>query len=289
MELSQLKIFRAVVQTGGITSAAKKLHRVQSNVTTRIRQLEDELGVQLFIREGKKLHLSPAGKIFLEYVDQILDLSEEAQEAIHDIEPRGILRIEATESAATVFLPAPLRVYHETYPKVKIELTIGISKNSIEKLANNQLDIALVKDENTNIPFEKIPIYKDELVIVAGANLKEINDPSNRSTNTIIAFSEGCINRKILENWFSITGKVPERTIELSSFHTILSCVVAGMGISVVPYSILNTFPQKNSLSIHNLPKSLNTIEAFLVWKKESKSPKVNALIEIIKKYKNAD
>ncbi|MDD9904693.1 MAG: LysR family transcriptional regulator, partial [Rhodospirillaceae bacterium] len=67
MELSDLRIFRAVVSEGGITRAAEKLHRVQSNVTTRVRQLEEDLGVALFIREGKKLHLSPAGQTLLGY------------------------------------------------------------------------------------------------------------------------------------------------------------------------------------------------------------------------------
>src|SRR5262249_52374857 len=59
MDLADLRIFRSVVHAGGITRAAEQLHRVQSNVTTRVKQLEDELGVQLFIREGKRLHLSP--------------------------------------------------------------------------------------------------------------------------------------------------------------------------------------------------------------------------------------
>jgi DNA-binding transcriptional LysR family regulator len=69
MDLADLDIFRAVVQAGGITRAAEKLNRVQSNVTTRVRQLEADLGVQLFIREGKKLHLSFEGKLLLDYAE----------------------------------------------------------------------------------------------------------------------------------------------------------------------------------------------------------------------------
>jgi DNA-binding transcriptional LysR family regulator len=62
MDLADLRIFRAVVEEGGITRAAAKLHRVQSSVTTRIRQLEEDLGTTLFVRAGKKLQLSPAGR-----------------------------------------------------------------------------------------------------------------------------------------------------------------------------------------------------------------------------------
>jgi DNA-binding transcriptional LysR family regulator len=78
MDLSDLRIFSAVVRHGGVTRAAERLHRVQSNVTTRVRQLEDELNVRLFIREGKRLHLAPAGKVLLDYADRQLALAEEA-------------------------------------------------------------------------------------------------------------------------------------------------------------------------------------------------------------------
>src|SRR5215813_9465637 len=102
MDLTDLDIFRAVVQAGGVTRAAERLNRVQSNITTRVRQLEEELGVDLFIREGKRLHLSPSGQILLDYADRLLDLAQEAREALHDEKPRGLLRLGSMESTASV-------------------------------------------------------------------------------------------------------------------------------------------------------------------------------------------
>src|SRR5438874_8610338 len=102
MDLADLHIFRSVVQAGGITRAAEKLNRVQSNVTTRVRQLETELGVELFVREGKRMHLSSAGRLLLDYADRLLDLAEEAREAVHDARPRGLLRLGTGESTAAV-------------------------------------------------------------------------------------------------------------------------------------------------------------------------------------------
>src|SRR6476619_2248965 len=92
MDLSDLRIFSAVVREGGVTRAAERLHRVQSNVTTRIRQLEDDIGVSLFIREGKRLHLSPAGQVLLDYADRLLALADEARHAVQDPRPRGLFR-----------------------------------------------------------------------------------------------------------------------------------------------------------------------------------------------------
>jgi DNA-binding transcriptional LysR family regulator len=125
MELSDLNIFRTVVESGGITRAAEKLNRVQSNVTTRISQLEADLGVKLFVREGKKMRLSPAGTILLERGNRLLELAREAKEAVHEETPSGLLRIGTGESTAAVRLPGPLSEFHRRYPQVTLELQNG--------------------------------------------------------------------------------------------------------------------------------------------------------------------
>src|SRR3954471_15018122 len=84
MDLSDLKIFSAVVREGSVTRAAQLLYRVQSNLAARIRQLEEDVGVALFIREGKRLHLSPAGQVLLDYADRPLGLAGEAGNGARD-------------------------------------------------------------------------------------------------------------------------------------------------------------------------------------------------------------
>ena len=125
MELEDLKIFRAVVREGGVTRAALNLHRVQSNVTTRIRQLEANLGVPLFIREGKRMLLSPSGRVLLDYADRLLDLAEEARAAVTEGAPRGRMRLGSMESTAAARLPAVLADFHQRYPDVQLELRTG--------------------------------------------------------------------------------------------------------------------------------------------------------------------
>src|SRR5690242_7854709 len=118
MDLSDLRIFSTVVSEGSVTRAAARLHRVQSNVTTRVRQLEDKLGTSLFIREGKRLHLTPAGQVLLGYADRLLALADEARTAVLDPQPRGTFRLGAMESTAAVRLPEPLSRFHRLYPEV---------------------------------------------------------------------------------------------------------------------------------------------------------------------------
>ena len=144
MDLSDLKIFSAVVREGSVTRAALRLYRVQSSVTTRIRQLEEDVGVSLFIREGKRLHLSPAGQVLLGYADRLLALAEEARNAVQDPRPRGVFRLGAMESTAAVRLPGPVNEYHRLYPEVVLELRTGNPPALSKALLAHELDAALV-------------------------------------------------------------------------------------------------------------------------------------------------
>ena len=123
MDLADLPDFSDSGERRRRHSRGGTLHRVQSNITTRVRQLEEDLGVALFIRAGKRLHLSPTGKVLLEYADRLLDLAQEARVAVRDNTPRGPLRLGAMESTAAIRLPAPLSEFHRRYPDVKLDLS----------------------------------------------------------------------------------------------------------------------------------------------------------------------
>ena len=114
MDLAALTIFRAVVRENGVTRAAAKLNRVQSNVTTRIKQLEEQLGTELFVRDGRRLVLTPAGETLLPYAERLLALADEARHAVKDAHPSGRLRLGTMESVAATRLPGLLAQYHQT-------------------------------------------------------------------------------------------------------------------------------------------------------------------------------
>jgi DNA-binding transcriptional LysR family regulator len=282
MELADLHIFRSVVQAGGITRAAEKLHRVQSNVTTRVQQLEQELGVQLFARDGKRLHLSPAGKVLLDYADRLLDLAGEAREAVHDAKPRGLFRLGSMESTASTRLPGPLSEYIRRYPEVKLELHTGNTPYLATKVLVGELDAAVLAEPVADAPFDKTPVFEEEIVIVAAAGHPPITSPRDANPAMVLAFEPGCAYRQRLEDWFARKNDMPERIIEMSSYHAILSCAVAGMGIALLPRIVLKTFPEIQHLSIHELPANLNRVQTVLIRRKGMKSPKIGALLEIL-------
>ena len=282
MDLADLHIFRSVVHAGGVTRAAEKLNRVQSNVTTRVRQLETELGVELFIRDGKRLHLSSAGKLLLDYADRLIDLAQEAREAVHDATPRGLLRLGTGESTAALRLPVPMNEYLGRYPDVSLELRTGNTRQLAADVLAGELDAALVSEPFADAPFEKVPIYEEELVVIAAADHPPIKSPRDARRQTVLAFESGCSYRQRLEDWFAHHGEMPERIVEITSYHAMLGCAVAGMGISLMPRSVLATFPDAKLLSVHSLPPALARAQISLLWRKGMLSPKVRALIDIL-------
>jgi DNA-binding transcriptional LysR family regulator len=282
MELSDLHVFRTVVEAGGITRAAEKLNRVQSNVTTRIRQLEGQLGVELFIREGKRLHLSPAGKVLLDYAERLIDLAREAADSVHDAKPRGLFRIVAPESTTSVRLPTPLSEYCQRYPEVTVELRTGNGQQITNAVLRGEADVGMSIEPIPDAPFDKAPIYLEELVIVAAAGHPPIRSARDARSRTVLVFESGCPYRKRLEDWFASSGDMPERMIEITSYHAMLGCAVVGMGISLLPRMVLDTFPERQRLSIHPLPPELSKAQTVLLWRKGARSPKLAALVEIL-------
>src|SRR5512145_1194506 len=120
IDLESLKIFRAVVDEGGVNRAAAKLNRVQSNVTTRIRQLEEHVGARLFRREGRSIRLSAEGYTLLGYADRLLRLADEAVSELRTGKPKGVFRLGSLESTAASRLPPILSRFHALYPEVVV-------------------------------------------------------------------------------------------------------------------------------------------------------------------------
>ena len=145
MELSQLRMFKKIADIGSIARAAEQLHCVPSNITTRIKNLEEELGELLFIRKGRGLVLSPSGVIFLEYTNKILTLCDEAKRSISsESPPTGQLSIGVIESSATSRLPRLLSQYHRSYPEVKIEFSTDTWNNLENKVVKHEIDGAII-------------------------------------------------------------------------------------------------------------------------------------------------
>ena len=281
MDLAELAIFRAVVRENGVTRAAAKLNRVQSNVTTRIKQLEDELGTPLFTREGRRLVLTPAGETLLPYAERLLALADEARHALKAGQPSGRLRLGTMESAAASRLPALLAHYHQAWPEVTLELETGTTGTLIERLREYEIDAALIATPLAGPPdpevFEYVPVFREELVMLTPRGHRPIRQPGDIALSTLVAFERGCAYRAYVERWYMEHGIRPSRVLELGSYHAIVACVAAGAGVAVAPRSVLELQRSLGEVTIHSLGK-LGEIDTLLAWRRGHYSPALAAL-----------
>lgn len=282
MELADLTVFRTVVRAGGVTRAAEQLHRVQSNVTTRVKKLEEELGVDLFVREGRRMHLSAPGKVLLGYADRILALVEEARDALVDGPPRGLLRLGAMESTAAVRLPLPLSRLHQRFPQLEVELRTGDPQSMLALVIAGEIDAALVAEPVADARLSTLAIYDEELVLVTGASHPPITRPRDLQTGTLLAFHPGCPHRLRLEQWCARGRVAPERTVEMASYHAILGCAVVGMGVALMPRSVVDDYAQRSLLKTHDLRGPFRSVKTLLAWRTDAPQARLNALMQVL-------
>ena len=278
LDLDALHIFRTVAEQGGITRAAAKLNRVQSNVTTRVKQLEERLGTQLFVRERGRLTLSPEGSVLLAYADELLRLSSEAQAAVKSGTPRGTFRIGTLESTAAARLPPILARYHLAYPEVQIELVTGTSGNLVARLHAFEIEAAFVAEPFTPAGLETQHAFDEELVVIAPKATRPVRAPRDIGARTVIAFSAGCSYRRRLEEWLGSGSVVPSQVMEFASYHAIIACVSAGAGVAVVPRSVLALANVERHVSVSRLPPRTARARTLLAWREGHQSIALEAL-----------
>jgi DNA-binding transcriptional LysR family regulator len=282
MDLAALEIFKAVAEQGGVNKAAAMLHRVPSNVTTRVKQLEERLGAKLFARDGRKLVLSAEGKVLLTYANQLLRLSSEARAALRNGEPRGALRIGALESTSAARLPPLLSRYHLRYPQVCLELVTGTSAALVNRLHEKEIEAAFVAEPFNEMGLEAQLAFVEEIVLITPRSFPRIRSPKDIGNRTVIAFASGCSYRRRLEAWLGTAKVQPDRVLEFQSYHAILACVAAGSGIAVVPRSVIAMTPVGKEVSVMRLPSHTARASTQLVWRTGYHSVALDALKKLL-------
>jgi DNA-binding transcriptional LysR family regulator len=267
MELRQLETFGAVARELSFSRAAAELGYVQSSVSSQVAALERELGVPLFDRLGRRIALTEAGRVMLDYSGKLLDLAREAGEAVADAgvgsgEVTGSLGVSAPETLLTYRLPELLTVFHERYPKVRVSLKptavgrlVGSTRRALEE---GRVDVSFVLDVPSlsveglsaePLVGEAVSVVAPPAHALAGSVLV---DPSDLIGETVLlpeAPQSGCAYRGRFERQLAEGGAVPGETLEFQSIEAIKRCVSAGMGVTVLPTVAVETELAAGTLS----------------------------------------
>ncbi|AHG21817.1 LysR family transcriptional regulator [Chania multitudinisentens RB-25] len=282
MDLTQLRMFCSVAESGSIARAAEQLHRVPSNLTTRLRQLELELGTDLFIREKQRLRLSPMGHNFLCYAQRILALSEEALSITHAGEPAGNFTLGSMESTAATRLPSLLAAYHQRFPQASLSLITGTSGEITDRVRAGTLAAALVDGPLQYDELNGCIAFPEQMVMISSLNHALIENAHDAKGETLFAFRTSCSYRLRLESWFKHSGVLPGQIMEIQSYHAMLACVASGAGLAMIPYSVLNLLPGFERVKVHLLPAEIAETATWLLWRRDAFGPNVRALKELI-------
>lgn len=282
MDLTQLEVFRAIAEQGSVTAAAERLHRVPSNISTRLRQLEEELGVELFSREKLRLHITDAGRTLLDYAGRILALTEEARERVSSQHPCGVFTLGAIESTAAVRLPPLIARYHQAWPEVELDLSTGPSGEMTEGLLSGRFSAVFIDGPPKHPHLEGMPVFAEEMVLISSLSHPPVRRATDINGSTIYAFRANCSYRRLFENWFALDDAAPGKIFEMESYHGIVACVSAGAGLAMIPESMLQNMPGRDSVLAWPLAEQRGHLNIWLVWRKGRSSANLRAMVDLL-------
>lgn len=291
MEFRQLHAFFTVANTANFSRAAEILGYAQSSITTQIQLLEQELNTRLFDRLGKRVVLTDHGRCFLTYVKQILELAEEAKEAVSNSATlTGTITIGAPESLCATRLPLVLQEYRRCYPQVNIILKIGAYNDFLAWLKNNSIDLALFFQREVAHPdLITFTLLAEQIAAVAGAGhhliAKGKLEPNDLRRETVILAEQACSYRIILENILSRSGIFPETVLELGSVTAMMKCAISGLGITFLPQIAISKELENGQLvDLNWTGEDFGMVIQLAYHKNKWLSPALKAFIDIIKK-----
>lgn len=235
MEIYDLMVFMAVVETGGFTQAAERLNCVQPNVTARIKKLEATLGAQLFYREHRGVTLTANGRDLIGQAKQIIRLAKDTETKFSQNEISGLLNLGVSQTAATAWLPRILEAFIRQYPEVEINVQSLFVETMTAQLLNHELDCAIT-DVSIEHPRLKYAFSRLERLMLVHAQNYQF---APEAEVTVLTFSKAGQYRRILYNYLHRQQINVGRELTLRGMDAVLACIIGGVGISLLPESVV--------------------------------------------------
>jgi DNA-binding transcriptional LysR family regulator len=290
MEVRQLQIFRTLAEELNFTRTAEKVHTVQSNVTAQIKALEEELGVPLFDRLGRRVTLTDAGRRFQPFAEQALAAMEQGERAIRNgTEPSGPLRISAPESQLTYRLPRVLRTFRRRFPNVEVAFRPHMGDALAFELETGKLDLVIDMCDAPSNPAHRSIRLQTERVSLFGDSSHPLTKrrtvkPADLAGQTLLLTEAGCGYRAKLDRVLALQNIRPGNITEFSSVEAMKQCVCVGMGLALLPAIVVTRELRQNLFkALHWAGPSLD-IATHILWHKDKwVSPAMAAFLELVR------
>ena len=289
MEVRQLQTFCILAEELNFTRTAERVHTVQSNVTSQIKSLEAELGVPLFDRLGKRVVLTEAGRRFRPYAERALAAMDQGHHAVKfGNEPAGPLRIGSPESVMTYRLPEVLKLFRKRYPKVDLIFHPDSQERLADALENGKLDLAISMSRRFAGPqISSINMQTEDIYLFTTPDhplfkAKKVY-PKDLTDQTLLLTETGCGYRMMLEAQLASAKVRPQNITEFSSIEAIKQCVMAGMGVGLLPEMVIASELKKKQFAVLNWQGAKMSIATSIVWHKDRwMSPGMQAFLDVV-------
>jgi len=290
MEIRQLEIFQVLAEELHFTRAAERIHCVQSNVTTRIRALESELGTPLFDRLAKRVMLTDAGRRFLPYAEKVLSTINEGRRVVAtNSTPAGVLLIGSSESMLTYRLPAVLSIFRKQYPNVELSFRPYVHEGLMDSIESGKIDLAVcMVDTVTHERLKSLQLRTEKLLFIVGpkdplSTQKKVR-PQDLDGRTLLVTEAGCAYRAKLDQLLSQMNVRPTNTIEFSGVEAIKECIFLGMGVALLPEVVVADQLTRKRLKALRWVGPETDIATHIVWHKDKWiSPALGAFISVLR------
>lgn len=242
MEFRQLTYFMEVAKREHVTEAAAALHVAQSAVSRQIFNLENELGVDLFIRDGRRVKLTPIGKMFLERITHAMNVIDDAKREVQEyLDPeKGTIRVAFPISLAAYTLPTVIYAFRKRYPEAKFQLKQALYHELINGVIKGDYNMALIGP----VPMDEKKIARKILFTEQVVALLPMHHPLAENNaihlrdlkdDPFVLLPEGFVFRDIVINACSDLGFYPNIAFEGDDIDALKGLVSAGLGVTLMP------------------------------------------------------
>jgi DNA-binding transcriptional LysR family regulator len=276
VNIQQLRVFAVAAQCRTLTEVAEELKVKQPTISFHLKKLETDLGVELFYKQPRQLRLTEAGMAMLPYARRITTLLDEAEQLVQEYREggRGTLKIGASYTPATYFLPPFLADFQAIYPNVLPMLTVKKAKAIMELLLDFEIDVSIVSlPEGQKEGLHVIPLIADELRLVMSPShplaAKEEISLSDLRNEPFLVHEYGSTSRELAELWAEENRFRWKIRMELGAIETIKESVKHNMGISILPQRSVIRESQLKELIVHELPGYVNRRHICLVYRQD--------------------
>lgn len=294
MELSHSRSLIAIGELGSFSKAAERLNLSPPAVFAHIQQLETELGEKLYERSGRKLVLTPAGRLMIEYCRSLLRVHDEAITAVRELSGvhRGSLYLGCGPHISVAIVPHLLRAYLARHPNVELRLITGNDHMLFEDLYAGRVDLILM-----NLPVEgddlvQDPLWRYEMVFIVPPG-----DPLGASDTASVAdlqerpfilYQRAVVIESAIRQFCVAAGFEPKVVMQNDQADSIKELVKLGLGISLLPLWSVSDDIRRGTLKLVRLSNRQLFSVTGLIYRKTPHLPKaVQSLIEVSHEWKN--